>query len=318
MRVRARLAIALLCAALPGRATAESPPSFLLAWGSWGGGNSQFIEPQGIAVDPTGAVVELDHTNGVKRFTAGGVFVAKLISIGPPTLSSPRDLAVGPSGDIYLTGATSTFRGVKQYSSTGTFIGQAGTIGTGPGQYQDAIGIGVDEVGNVFVADYVNKTITAYDASLTYLTQWTIQNPGTNNPVDVAARSGVVYVLCDNDGHVESYTSSGSYVGQFPAVIPGDPAASGYGIAIDAAGAIYIGDDLYRWVKKYSPAGALLTYWNGDDQPGGAMSEPGRVAVDPSGIVYVNDKVRYQVLKYGPESVPASRLTLGRIKALYR
>jgi DNA-binding beta-propeller fold protein YncE len=317
MRARALLALAVLCAALPGRAMGDSSPNFVLAWGGFGTGNGQFMEPRGIAVEPSGTIAVVDQSNGIQRFTASGVFVQKLVS-SSASFNNPRDLAVGPTGDLYATFNTLTAHAVNQYSSAGVLIRTMGSSGIGPGQFKDPIGIGIDELGNVFVCDYTNRNVSVFDASGNYVTRWSIQNPGSDSPVDVAARGGVVYVLIDTDGHVESYSNAGAFLGQFSAQAPGESGPSGYGITMDGAGDIYVGDDLKRWVKKFSPAGVLLTHWNGDDQSGGSLQEPGRLAVDPSGTIYVDDASRYQVLKFGSAPTAAPGMTLGRIKALYR
>lgn len=316
MRARALLALALLCAALPGRVTADSSPNFILAWGGWGSGNGQLQEPRGIAVEPSGTILVLDHYTALQRFTANGVFVQKVVNFSAGFLN-PRDVAVGPSGDIYITwiGATCC---VRQYSSAGALIRTIGSTGTGPGQFKDPIGAGVDELGNVFVCDYTNHNVSAFDANGNYITRWNIQNSGTDSPVDVVARGGVVSVLNETERRIESYSNAGVFLGQFSSEAPGESTPGGYGLALDAAGNFYVGDDVYRWVKQFSPAGVLLTYWNGDDQPGGSLQSPGRLAVDPSGAIYVDDAVRYQVLKFGSAPTATPTMTLGRIKSLYR
>ncbi|MBN2148314.1 MAG: hypothetical protein JW726_13075 [Anaerolineales bacterium] len=71
-----------------------------------------------------------------------------------------------------------------------------GGEGTGPGLFQDARHIGVDNQGHIFVAEYEGGKVQVFDMEGTYLTQWTAQGEGdiymTGFAVD---RNSVVYVV---------------------------------------------------------------------------------------------------------------------------
>jgi len=51
---------------------------------------------------------------------------------------------------------------IQVFTDTGGPLGQWGTVGTGPGQFLNPIGIAVDDLGNVFVADTNNSRIQVF------------------------------------------------------------------------------------------------------------------------------------------------------------
>ena len=85
---------------------------------------------------------------------------------------------------------------------------------------------------------------------------------------------------------------------------------------MDAAGALYIGDDLNTRVKKFTAGGALLSSWNGNGTASGAFQEVTKLDVDLQGSIYVGDYSRIQ--KYGYGATPAQTTSWGRLKRTYR
>src|SRR3954447_4612303 len=67
-------------------------------------------------------------------------------------------IAVGPRGQVYVSDA-GNFR-VQEFTSTGKFVGQMASFGTGPGQFTWPFDLAVDPGGNVYVADDRAQTLT--------------------------------------------------------------------------------------------------------------------------------------------------------------
>ena len=80
-----------------------------------------------------------------------------------------------------------------------------GGEGTGPGLLDDARAIAVDGAGRVYVADYSDGRIQAFDSMGNYLLQWSV---GANHYVKsiAADRKGTVYVV--HSGHIYRYDGS--------------------------------------------------------------------------------------------------------------
>ena len=203
------LASAFLAITAPARA--EAPPGFLLMWGSFGNkGPYEFIELRSVAAEPGGTVLAVD-LNGLRRYTSDGVFVQLLATAGGGnTLPGPRDIAVAPTGEIYVLeqGALAIEQVVK-LSSSGAQITQWGGHGSGPGQFDLPDGIATDAAGQVYVADTGNHRIQVFSPGGGFVTQWGTQDPADHAPLDLVVAGGVAYVVCGNPGRVEMYSASG-------------------------------------------------------------------------------------------------------------
>lgn len=99
------------------------------------------------------------------------------ITRGGPPFNRPTNLAVAPSGDLYVTDGYGNAR-VHQFSATGKLLRSWGEPGSGPGEFMTPHGIAVHQDGRVFVADRENDRIQIFDPDGEYLEEWTdIQRP---------------------------------------------------------------------------------------------------------------------------------------------
>jgi len=165
---------------------------FLYQWGSLGGDPGEFNKPFGIAVNADGDVYVSDNANGrIQKFTSTGTYITEWGSpgTGPGQFQQPTGIAIDNQGDVYIADehsgriqaftedgthlrewpspgpffiavdsndhlyVTSGAARVYKYSNTGDVLTQWGSFGSGDGQFRDPTGIGVDQAGNVFVAD---------------------------------------------------------------------------------------------------------------------------------------------------------------------
>src|SRR5262245_1878446 len=104
-----RIAVALACwawctCAAP---SATAALTYVMDWGSFGSGPTQFAYPLGIALSPGGDIYVADGANNrVSRYTADGQFVAIYGSFGTAAgqFREPNHLMFSPTnGDLYVT-----------------------------------------------------------------------------------------------------------------------------------------------------------------------------------------------------------------------
>ncbi len=178
---------------------------FLHAWGE------DLFSPRthGITIGPDDSVYCTDdgqHT--VRKFTPEGQLLLTLgttgvpsdtgydgkslasITHGGPPFNRVTNVAVGESGDLYVSDGYGNAR-VHQFSATGELIRSWGEPGRGPGQFNLPHGIAVASDGRVLVADRENDRIQVFSPAGEYLAQWTdVQRPTQL----FRAADGLIYV----------------------------------------------------------------------------------------------------------------------------
>ena len=93
------------------------------------------------------------------------------------------------------------------------------------------------------------------------------------------------------------------------------------GVAVDAAGNVYVADRDDNRIQKFTSAGAYLTQWGSRGSSNGQFQYPIGVAVDASDNVYVMEfgsNLIRRIQKFGLAIVPTKSESWGRLKALYR
>ena len=148
----------------------------------------------------------------------------------------------------------------------------------GPGataQFRNPVGVAVDAAGNVYVADHSNSRIRKVSPA---------------GVVSTLAGSGL-YGFSDGPGATAQF---------------GGPT----GVAVDAAGNVYVADLGNQRIRKVSPAGVVSTLAGSGvsgfaDGPGATaqFNLPLGVAVDSAGNVYVADGINQRIRKVSPAGV---------------
>ena len=203
---------------------------------------------------------------------AGDGGPANLAQVGTVT-----GLAVGPANELYIADG---YR-VRMVDATGTITTVAGRLGP-PGYSGDGgpavdaqlgwvLGLAVDSVGNLYIADSTNSRVRMVDTAGTITT---VAGFG------VAGFSG--------DGGPATEAQLGTVAG----------------LAVDDSGNIYISDLEHHRVRKIDPSGTISTVaggdrggYNGDNIPAteATLLHPRGVAVDSSGDLYIGDALNHRV-----------------------
>jgi uncharacterized repeat protein (TIGR01451 family) len=246
--------------------------------------SAQLNSPNGVAVDSLGNVYIADSNNErVVKVDASGVITTVAGSGsccyggdgGPATIAQlyyPTGVAVDAAGNLYI--ADSNNQRVRQVNAAGiiTTVAGSGNIGySGDGAAATAAelyypeGVAVDASGNLYIADSGNYRVRMVSAGGTITT---------------VAGVGTCCYSGDGGAATKAQLDSPS------------------GVAVDAAGDLYIADRYNGRVREVSSSGTISTVagnggygYSGDGAAAGsaAFRYPEGVAVDASGNLYIAD-----------------------------
>ena len=189
----------------------------------------------------------------------------------------PTGVCVDTAGNLYVADRTNhTIRKVTSAGVVTTLAGSAGsngsTNGTGTSaRFYSPFGVTVDLAGNVFVADWNNHTIRKVTSA------------------------GVVTTLAGTAGSTGSTDGTGS-AARF---------SNPFGVAVDTAGNVFVGDSANHCIRKVTSVGVVTTLAGtagslGSTDGTGAAARfyyPNGVAVDTDGNVFVADSENYTIRK---------------------
>jgi hypothetical protein len=275
--------------------------------GSADGTNSdaRFDAPYGVAVDNAGNVYVADATNNTVRMITPAGMVTTLAGRAGSAGSAdgtnsaarfylPCSVAVDRAGDVFVVdNGNSTLRKVTAVGTNWvvtTLAGLAGTSGSADGtnsaaRFYAPSGLAADAVGNLYVVDLGNNTIRK------------VTSVGTN---------WVVTTLTGLAG------TSGSADGTNSAARFNQP----WGVAVDSAGTVYVGDQSNNTIRKLTSVGTnwVVTTLAGlagvigsadGTESGARFHDPCGVALDSVGNLYVGDISNHTIRKGMPaNSVP--------------
>jgi len=256
------------------------------------GTSASLYYPTAVAVDKAGnvfltdffesIVLRLDATTGVLTLAAGNGTQGFSGDDGLATsaqLNGPNGVAVDSAGTLYISdgdnfrirrvsnGVITTVAGNGSAGVSGAF---AGDNGPATSAQLFPSGVAVDAAGNLYISDFVNRIRKVANGVIT-----TVAGNGTQG-------------LSGDNGPA---TSAQLY---YPA-----------GVAVDAAGNLYIADSGNNRIRKVSNgvittvAGSGLGGFGGDNGPATSalLAYPVGIAVDAAGNFYIGDFVNRRVRK---------------------
>lgn len=229
----------------------DSNGNYLMQWGSRGTEDGKFWQPSAIAVDNKGNVFISDAgRHNLQVFSSDGKFLKGW------KISGTNFITADNSGNFYCS---YWYSGIEKYSSDGTKISEWGSEGEGAGQFDNAVGIAIDDSNNVYVVDTGNNRIQKFSADGVYVTQWGSHGTGEgqfDNPQGIAVDGkGNVYVADKYNQRIEMFDSKGQFLTQWPTIQKGrGDYFQPHFVAADKIGNVYVIGSDGDFIQKYSTA----------------------------------------------------------------
>jgi sugar lactone lactonase YvrE len=249
---------------------------------------ASFNQPTGIAVDAAGNIYVGDAGNNrIRKITSAGI-VSTLAGSdstgyadGAGTIASffhPEGVALDAAGNVYVADAGNNLirkvapdGTVSTFASNGTDVGEANI-------FSNPTGVAADAAGNIFVANYINNNILKVSATGAISTLAGNGATGAANGVGSSATfyfpnsvavdaANNVYVADGVNNLIRKITPGGlvsTLAGSGKAgAADGTGTAASFdgpaGVAVDAAGNVYVADSNNNLIRKITPAGVVTT-----------------------------------------------------------
>ncbi len=209
----------------------------------------------------------------------------------------------GNSGDYNRPSWRPQARILHEYE----FMSALDESGSGDGQFNNPMGIVIDSLGYVFIADSDNYRVQKFQPGLgSFLLKWGGTLGSGDGQFDSALgmavdNSGYVYVAdaglsndriqkFDSDGNfVAKWGSRGTNDGQFNT--PRD-------VAVDSSDNIYVVDMNNNRIQKFDSDGNFILKWGSSGTGDGEFTSPHGIAIDGNDNVYVTDRGFHRIQKF--------------------
>jgi YD repeat-containing protein len=298
-----------------------STGQFIAAYGSTGSGSGQLSNAWGIAIaQATGNVYVAEMGNNrIQVFNSAGAFVrtfgfgvangeenfqnctascrAGTAGTGNGQMRSPSGVAIDGAGNVWVSDYGNSR--IEEFTASGEFIKLFGSKGSGNGQFNEPGELAFSE-GNLYVTDQANHRVQEFSPVGTYLGQFGAEGSGPGQfkePWGIAADpvTGDLYVVDSiATGRVEKFNVNRTFMAE----VSGRTITSPTGIAVNAAGELYVTEQYAAKVSKWTPLPSAPVYASQFGTKGtgaGQFREPHSAAMATNGNVLVLDSANNRV-----------------------
>jgi sugar lactone lactonase YvrE len=170
-----------------------------------------------------------------------------------------------------------------------------GGSGNGTGQFNHPQGAVTDSSGRVYVVDAANNRIERFDSSGNFQTSFAAT--GDFSPQDIAIGPPSESIYVSSLHRVDVWNNALTVHSKFSPSNIALGTGTGYGIAVDGSGTVYVSDSQNSVIHKYVltlPAGDF----SGQGSGPGQLLQPQGMTTDSAGNVYVADPSNGRIEKF--------------------
>jgi DNA-binding beta-propeller fold protein YncE/4-amino-4-deoxy-L-arabinose transferase-like glycosyltransferase len=232
-------------------------------------------------------------------------------------LDSPRGIAIGPDGSIYV--ADSRNHRIQRFAEDGTLMNGWGSFAdilsgdAPPGTFNEPWGIAVGSDGSVYVTDTWNHRVQKFTEDGIFVTMWgyfgAAENPdGFWGPRGIIVdQDNRVYISDTGNKRIAIFDSSGNFITQFgEAGFDLGQLDEPVGLAMGLNGEIYVSDTWNQRIQVFVPnvdktSFSAINEWDIVGWYGQSLDNKPFLAIDNLGNVYTTDPEGFRILGFQPD-----------------